>query len=235
MAGVDQLQLEAPLLEHIPRPASSTTQSLPSPPRSHPRRANQSAIASSSPVNDENVRVCLRGRCRCGRVCARRRPPRPCRCPPRRSAPPPDPSPTPPRYRLGGMGRQGQPINDAVRRAQDNSSWCREDPWRQSLRRARPHQGRASSAGPAHHSHPSWRPKAMRSQAEVPGVEPAPRPSPAALGARMTGPRPRRGGGRQQGLLAVHAGARRVGVRRIDAGLDHLGVLPLPLPLLASG
>ena len=35
-----------------------------------------------------------------------------------------------------------------MRRARDNSSWCREGPWRQSLRRVRAHQARTSSAGP---------------------------------------------------------------------------------------
>jgi hypothetical protein len=50
---------------------------------------------------------------------------------------------------LGSDGdRQGQPINDAVKRAQDNSSWCREGPWRQSQRRVRAHQARTSSARP---------------------------------------------------------------------------------------
>ena len=57
--------------------------------------------------------------------------------------------------------RRGQPINDAMKRARDNNSRCREDPWLQSVKRARPHQVRTSSSRTRHDSHPSRRPQAM--------------------------------------------------------------------------
>lgn len=46
-------------------------------------------------------------------------------------------------------GRRGQPISESVKRARDNNSWCREDPWLQSLYRVRAHQERTSSARPS--------------------------------------------------------------------------------------
>src|SRR3954462_13977028 len=113
-----------------------------------PSSVNQSAISSSAPVKEEKVRVCF-WRPRPSGLGVRTQATTsflPMSIPAQRSIS----TSTRGLLILDPMGRdrRGQPINDAVKRVRDNSSRCREGPWRQSLRRARAHHAVTSSAGP---------------------------------------------------------------------------------------
>ena len=124
VAGVDQQQLEACLLQHIPDRlpvlAGGLHHHL-----DHALGGQPPASASSPEVKVGNVRTSW---ARPPRPSGRRTrpPPRPWPHPARRTARPAAPPSTPP-LPLGGA-RQAYRGNDAETRAHSNSSWCRQGP-----------------------------------------------------------------------------------------------------------